>query len=144
MKVWLKKICQVLRNFIFQKKDPARYTIWARNLIRIERGYDVSYVLSVGCRNIVLSLSFAKQSENVYVNILCPFCCFSCRCKVIIKCVSNTIWIFYSITIIKGECSWYTGSYIFLNSDVDKLDAFKLKSVKVVKKSCGKNIVFAC
>ena len=46
----------------------------------------------------------------------------------------------YSITIIKEECSWYTESYRFLKSDVDKLDAFKLKSFKVVKKVLRKTL----
>ena len=58
--------------------------------------------LSVGCRNIVLSVSF-ESLENVYKYILCFFCSFSYRGKVIIKGVCNIIGIGYSITIIKRE-----------------------------------------
>ena len=58
--------------------------------------------LSVVCRNIVYDYFHLKDSlKNVYVNILCFFCSFSYRGKVIIKGVSNTIGIDYSITIIK-------------------------------------------
>ena len=40
-------------------------------------------------------------------------CSFSYRGKVIIKGVSNIIGIGYSITIIKGQYSWYIGCYSF-------------------------------
>ena len=60
--------------------------------------------LSVGCRNIALSLSF-ESLKNTYVNIFCFFCSFSYRDKVIIKGISNITGIGYGITIIKGEYS---------------------------------------
>ena len=57
--------------------------------------------LSVGCKNIVLSLSFERC---LYLCIFYAFLCsFGYRDKVIIKGVSNTIRIGYSITIIKRE-----------------------------------------
>ena len=54
-----------------------------------------------------------KCLKNVYANISCFFCSFTYRGKVIIKGVSNIIGIGYSITIVKGEYSWYTGCYSF-------------------------------
>ena len=43
----------------------------------------------------------------------CLLLSFSYKCKVIIQRVSNIIRIGYSITIIKRDCSWYTGGYSF-------------------------------
>ena len=40
-------------------------------------------------------------------------CSFSYKGKVIIKGVSNIIGVGSSITIIKGQYSWYTGCYSF-------------------------------
>ena len=58
--------------------------------------------LSVGCRNIVLSLSY-DSLKNVYVNILGFFFSFRYIEKLIVKDVSNIIEISYSIAIIKRE-----------------------------------------
>ena len=69
--------------------------------------------LSVGCRNIALLLSFEKYSEKMFIWVFyASFGSFSYRGKVIIKDVSN-IGIGYSIAIIKGQSSWYTGCYSF-------------------------------
>ena len=57
--------------------------------------------LSLGCKIIAL-VSF-DSLKNVYVNILCFFCSFSCRGRVIIKDIYNIIGIGYSIIIIKRQ-----------------------------------------
>ena len=70
--------------------------------------------LSVGCRNNVLILSLERQSEKCLCEyFMLFFCSFSYRGKVIIKGVSSIIGIGYSITIIKGHYSCYTGCYSF-------------------------------
>ena len=69
--------------------------------------------LSVGCRDIVLSLSF----ETVWKMFMCFFCSFSYRGKVTIKSVSNIVGIGYSITVITREYSWYTECYNFLRNE---------------------------
>ena len=68
--------------------------------------------LSVDCRNIVLSLSFERQSEKCLREyFMFSFCSFRYRGNIIIKGVSNITD--YSITIIMREYSWYTGCYNF-------------------------------
>ena len=62
---------------------------------------------SVGCRSIVLLLSFERKSGKCLCEYLCFLCSFSYRDKIIIKDVSNIIGIGYSITTIKGKNSWY-------------------------------------
>ena len=54
--------------------------------------------LSVGCRNIVLPLSFARQSEKCLCEYFMLSSYFQLR-KVIIEGVSNIIEIGYGITI---------------------------------------------
>ena len=69
--------------------------------------------LSVGCGNIVLSLSFERLSKMFMLIFYAFFCSFSCGSKVIIKNVSNIIGIGYGITIIKGDYNWFNGCYSF-------------------------------
>ena len=76
------------------------------------RGYDVGYDVG-NCRKNVLLLSFERLSEKCLCEYFMFFCSFMYRGKIIIKGVSNIIRIGYSITIIKGEYSWYTGCYSF-------------------------------
>ena len=63
--------------------------------------------LSVGCRNIVPTLSLQVCPKNVYVNILWAFFVVSAIdavcIKVIIKDASSIIGIGYSINIINGQ-----------------------------------------
>ena len=93
-----------------------RYTIWTRRLIRVKRGYNVSYFfLSVGCGNIILLLPRTRNViisndelhvslKNIYV-FYASFGSFSYRGKVTIKGVSNIIVTGYSMSIFTGQYS---------------------------------------
>ena len=88
--------------------------------------------LFLGCRNIVLQFSFARQSEQCFQEYFMFFFSFSCRSKLIIKDVNNITGTDYGITIIKGEYNYYTGSYSFQRNT--RFDSFP----------CALNIIHIC
>ena len=69
--------------------------------------------LSLDFRNSVLPLSFETQSEKRLFEYLYFFSQFHLQRQSNIKGISNPQGIAHSITIIKGEGSWYTGCYSF-------------------------------
>ena len=105
-----------------------------RTLIRIERGYDVSYFLFISRLQKYYSTIFIwKMVWKMLVWIFnASLCSFTYRCKVNIKEATSIIEIGYSITIIKGEYGLYTGSYSFKkNNESDSL-------------SCVLNVITIC
>ena len=111
----LHKFANCFENSFFFRRNDILYGILFGSEALFELREDVMlaiFSLSVGCRKIVLPFLFEKYLCEYFM----IFCNFSHRSKVIIKGVRSIIVIRYGITIIMGEYSWYTGSYIFLRN----------------------------
>ena len=93
----------MLRNSIFFRRNQIilYYTIWARSLIsRLQKYCTAAFIWKI----------VWKMFMWIYYAL---FRCFSYRDKVINKDIHNIIVNGYTITIIKGEYSIYTGCYSF-------------------------------
>ena len=69
--------------------------------------------LSVGCRDILLLVSFERFLKELAFERIAFFCSFRYRGKLIIKGIHNIIGIGYNNTIIKGEYDRYMRCYSF-------------------------------
>ena len=96
------------------KRNSILY-VWARSLISVERRYNASYFFFISrLQNDCATTFICTIVWKMFMWTSYVFPAVSAiDAKLIIKGVSNILGIGYSFTIIKGEYSWYTRSYIF-------------------------------